>query len=124
MPPGRWDLAASQAGFSSNLALLVIVVILTFLVFVLVVILFLFFIVFVFFFGIVEFGGFEDYERKRFAKQIAVVTHPHALDRVVVDFHHRYRVTAGFQNDNIAWFQFHDFPSAANSRKAQAIGLS
>ena len=86
-----------------------IVVVLAIFVFVLFVILF-FIVSFVVFFRIVDFGRFQHDKRKRFAKQIAVVTHPHALDRVVVDFHHCHRVTAGFQNDNIAWFQFHDFP--------------
>ncbi|MGC4488515.1 hypothetical protein ACPXA1_25050, partial [Escherichia coli] len=28
------------------------------------------------------------------------------------DFHDRDRMAAGFQHDDIAWFQFHDLPSA------------
>jgi len=65
-------------------------------------------------FRVVDFGRLEDGLGKRFAKQIAFAAHPQALDRIVVDLGHRYRVTAGFQDNNIAWLQFHDHLSTLN----------
>src|SRR5262245_60853821 len=53
-------------------------------------------------------GAFEDGERQRFAEQVAFVPHPQARDRVLVDFHHRQRMTAGFQRDDVARFQLHE----------------
>jgi hypothetical protein len=54
-----------------------------------------------------DFGKLQNGQGQRFAEQVAFSAHPQARDGIVVDFHHRNRMTAGFQDDNIAWFQIH-----------------
>ena len=103
VPPGIWTRRPYRE-LSRHLTFLVAVVLILFVV--------VFgFVLILFVLRIVHFGKFEHDFWQRFAKQIALAAHPQALRRVVVDFRHGNRVTAGFQNDNIAWFQFHDlFP--------------
>jgi len=55
-----------------------------------------------------DFGKLQNGQGKRFAEQVAFSAHPQAGDGIVVYLHHRDRMTAGFQDDNIAWFQIHD----------------
>src|SRR4029077_20840066 len=64
-----------------------------------------FVVVFIFVIGIDE---FKYGKRQRLAKEIAFIAHPHARNVIAVDFHHAKRMAAGLQNDDIAWFQFHD----------------
>jgi hypothetical protein len=91
---------------------------------------FVFFLVFVviffhviafFFFAIriLDFGKFEDGQRKGFAKQIALLAHPDAHGGVVVYLGNRHRMPPGFQNDNIARLQIHDlFPPNRSTQLA------
>jgi hypothetical protein len=68
---------------------------------------------------ILDFGKFEDGQRKGFAKQIAFVAHPEAHYGVVVYLGNRHRMPPGFQNDNIARFQIHDlFPPNRSTQLA------
>jgi hypothetical protein len=68
---------------------------------------------------ILDFGKFEDGQRKGFAKKIAFVAHPEAHDGVVVYLGNRHRMPPGFQNDNIARFQIHDlFPPNRSTQLA------
>jgi hypothetical protein len=97
--------AASQAGPSGNLAFLEIAFLIFVFSFVLVVAFFLVI-------RIVDSGQFEYGHGKRFAKQIAFFAHPQAYDGLIVHLCHRNRMASGFQNDDIAWFQFHDLSSA------------
>jgi hypothetical protein len=103
--------AASQAKPSRNRAFLGLVFFLV-----------LFVIVFVIAFfaiGILDFGKFEDGQRKDFAKQIAFIAHPEAHDGVVVYLGNRHRMTPELQNDNIARLQIHDlFPPNRSTQLA------
>jgi hypothetical protein len=67
---------------------------------------FVFFLVF-FFIGRIDLGQFHHGQGQGFPEQVAFLAHPHARDGVLVDFRHRDRLAAGFQNDDIAWSQVH-----------------
>src|ERR1700675_2677575 len=68
------------------------------------------FFLFVFFLFIrdFDFRQFQNGHRKRFAEQVALSAHPDTHDGIAVDFRRRDWKSAGFQNDDIAWFQVHD----------------
>jgi hypothetical protein len=86
-------------------------------VFVFVVIVFVFFVVFLFVVRIVL-GEFKHGQWQRLAKEIAFIAHPHARDFAVVDFHDAQWMAAGFQNDDVAWLQIHDYSSDCTTRIA------
>jgi hypothetical protein len=77
--------------------------------FVVIFVLVFFLVVLVFFvIRILDFGEFQCGQGKRFTEQVAFSAHPQARNSVFAYFRHRHQMTAGLQNDNIAWFQIHD----------------
>ena len=54
-------------------------------------------------------GELKHGQWQRLAKKIAFIAHPHARNLVVLDFHHAKWMAAGFQNDDVAWLQIHDY---------------
>src|ERR1700739_403366 len=99
----RRNYSGSFAFLARSFFVFVVIFVFVIFFFVVVLIFFVFFVIRIF-----DFGEFQRSQRKRFAEQIAFAAHPQARDGVVVHFGHSHRMTAGLQNDNIAWFQIHD----------------
>jgi Flp pilus assembly protein TadB len=66
----------------------------------------------------IDVGTLENGKRQRLAEQVAVGSHPEALDGIVADFRNRERLPAGLQHHDIAWLQFHDLFLALENVRA------
>src|SRR5690242_13117187 len=60
----------------------------------------------------IDVDALENGHRQRFAKQVAIGSHPEAFDGIVADFRNRQWLPARFQHHDVAWLQFHDLSLA------------